>query len=287
MTTLQTPPASAPAPAPAAARAAGIWRQLLADRRFLLVVVVLGLAAAGLNAATQRLKLHFRKLPVPMRQEFGDAMPRVIGNWVQVARDDTLDPETLSALGTDRFLFCSYVNASALGRTPADLQRELVEGKTVMQQKETIHRLSQSHPAAVVQVGLTYYTGKADTVAHVAERCWVGGGFDPMNPATEDWGLGRDLRVRTIGFQSQVYEKEVHLVAYVFHANGHYEPNSLRVRAMLQDLFQRYGYYAKIEMSCPTRDREAATRSIKDLMVQALPYVEQALPDWEHYRALR
>ena len=261
-----------------------VWRQLLGDRRFLAVAVLLAIAAAGLNASVQFLKLHFRKEPVPMRQEFAKAMPEIIGNWVQVARDETLDHDFLVALATDQFLFCSYVDAAAFGQTPQAMRKQLVEGKTLMAQREELGRLMMNKPAAVVQLGLTYYTGKADTVAHVPERCYAGGGYDPVNPGEEPWGLGRELWVRTIGFESQASRQGVS-VAYVFHANGHYEPNSLKVRAALQDLFQRHGYYAKIELSCNTRDSGAATASMKRLLEQALPSIEQALPDWEQYRS--
>jgi hypothetical protein len=259
-----------------------IVRPLAADRRFLAVAVVLFIAAVGLNATVQTLQLHFKKMPVPMRQEFTKALPAIAGDWVQVARDETLDPEMLSALGTDQFLFCSYVNAAKFNRTPEDLRRELVEGKTVQEQRKAMQPYWSKDPAAVVQFTLTYYTGKSDTVAHVAERCYVGSGFDPVESGTQFWDLNRGLSVRAILFKKGSDHQSV---AYTFHANGHYEADSLKVRTALQDLFQRHGYYAKIEMSCPTPSQDAAAESMKSLLASVLPHVELALPDWEQYRS--
>ena len=34
-------------------------------------------------------------------------------------------------------------------------------------------------------------------------------------------------------------------MAYIFQVNGKYENDSVRVRLRLQDLLERYGYYAK------------------------------------------
>src|SRR5947208_2521543 len=82
-------------------------------------------------------------------------------------------------------------------------------------------------------VALTYYTGKADTVAHVPERCYVGEGFDPVNPKTELWKVGeRMLEVRHIQFARRETGGAAD-VAYFFQCNGAYESNSLRVRARL------------------------------------------------------
>lgn len=266
-------------------RPAGMLRRLISDARFVAVALLLAAAAVGLNASVQYLKLHFRKEPVPMRAEFAKVMPEIIDNrWVQVARDETLDHDLLTALGTDQFLFCYYVDAAAFEQTPQSMRKQLVEGRPLLDQRKEVERLSASKPSAVVQLGLTYYTGKADTVAHVPERCYAGGGYDPVDPREEHWGLGRDVSVRTIGFESQASRQHVE-VAYVFHVNGRYEPNSLKVRAALQDLFQRYGYYAKIELSCYSRDTDAAPASMKNLLEKALPHVEQALPDWEKYRS--
>ena len=89
---------------------------------FLLVTVVLLVAAVGLNTSVTALRLHFKKEPVPMRQSFTKAMPYVLGTWVRV-RDDVPEPDILAALAAHDFLFCSYVNAAVLGKKAGDLRR--------------------------------------------------------------------------------------------------------------------------------------------------------------------
>jgi hypothetical protein len=136
----------------------------------------------------------------------------------------------------------------------------------------------------VVQFYLTHYTGKADTVAHVPERCYVGSGFNPKDPQTETWSLGpRNINVRHITFQHQTAVREACDVVYFFHTNGRYESNSLRVRATLQNLRERYGYYTKIELMCGVGDRRISQPVMQEFLTHALPALEQALPDPQQY----
>jgi hypothetical protein len=91
-------------------------------------------------------------------------------------------------------------------------------------------------------------------------------------------------------------------VAYFFHCNGGYEPNPVAVRVKLQNLFERHGYYAKVELMSdePARATALATgaeadakraasatkaqAAMADLLTAALPKVEQCLPDWNEVK---
>ena len=259
--------------------------RLFASRGFLMASIVLLLAAVGLNTSISYLQLHFKKAPVPMRGTFVEKIPEILGKWVQVAREDTLEADMLSALATDQYLFCSYLNSSKLGKTPEAIRKEFA-GKSMKEQKALLTRYRQQEASAVLTVGLTYYTGKADTVAHIPERCYIGDGFDPRELKTEKWGLGRDLDVRYITFESQTTANAPPCnVAYFFHVNGKYTCDSLEVRAELQNLRNRYGYYAKVETMCVHPDREVAARAIQDFLAQVLPKVEAVLPIWSEYRS--
>ncbi len=262
--------------------------QRLFSGRFLAAALILLVAAGGLNFAVRHLELHFKKEPVPMRQSFGAAIPQVIGNWVQIARDDVLDDDLKLALGTDEYLFCFYVDVSKFGLDPVDFQKRHVEGKSYAEQKKSLNEYQGRNPAAVLSLGLTYYTGKADTVAHIPERCYVAEGLEPTNPTTETWNLGngQELPVRHITFEGD--SRRPQNVAYTFHVNGRYEAHSLSVRHDLQNLFARYGYYAKIELNCITRDARGADQawaSMRQFLAEALPEVEKALPEWGLYQS--
>lgn len=258
-------------------------RVALRHRAFVAAAALLIAAAAGLNATVGVLRLHFRKQAVPMRMSFAEAMPAVMGTWVQAAREETLDPDVLDALGTEQYLFCTYVNAAGVGMTVGQLQK-LLGSRSLPEQKAELAKLRRINPAAVVNLGLTYYTGKADTVAHIPERCYIGDGFDILTPpATLRWGLDRDLSVRHIVFESQANQPPCE-VAYFFHVNGHYEADSLRVRSALQSLLQRYGYYAKVELMVVLSSTAMTARSsMQDFLATALPHIEAALPDWRQY----
>ncbi len=259
---------------------------LFASRGFLLVFLVLSLAAIGMNTAISYLQLHFKKSPVPMRGSF-QQIPEVLGSWVQVAREDTLEPDMLSALATDQYLFCAYVNSRKLGKSAEQIRQDFA-GKSLKEQRDVLNGAAyrQRDPSAVLVVALTYYTGKADTVAHIPERCYVGDGFDPEVTEDKEWGLNRGLYVRRIVFRNQGRAQSVpYNVAYFFNVNGKYTCNSLDVRAELQNLFNRYGYYAKVELMCIHPEPEKAEAAMKDFLAPLLPRVESVLPDWSQYKS--
>lgn len=261
---------------------------------FWAAVAVLLVAAVGLNWSVATLRLHFKKEAVPMRLPFSDAdsIPAVLGNWVRVMEDE-LDEEVVKALGAyrekgrdkDDYLFCSYMNATAVGKKVDDLKKEFAE-LPYDKKRQRVLEYGRQYPAAVVRVGLSYYTGKADTVAHIPERCFVAEGYDPLNPSTEKWDLGgRSLEVRSIGFSDQRDRTAGAMcnVAYVFHVNGKFMSDSLAVRRSLQNLFAKYAYYAKVELRSDNTTREASANAMRDLLTVLLPEVEKALPDWDEY----
>ena len=74
-------------------------------------------------------------------------------------------------------------------------------------------------------------------------------------------------------------------MAYFFHANGQYTSDPLGVRLQLQDLTQRYSYYAKIELMTVMRDADASAQIMNDFLAGALPEIERCLPDWKNVTA--
>lgn len=265
-----------------------VWvavRGLFRQSSFLVAVVVLLVAALGLNASVQFLQLHFKKLPVPIRQSFKTGMPEVMGNWVQVGRDEHLNPDVVDALGTTEFLFCHYVNAAALGESPTALAKRFAAMPVEDQKREAL-TIQRNHPSAVLSLGLTYYTGSADTVAHIPERCYLADGYQIEEQGDPVWRIdGRTVESRFLTFENtDRHNAPPCHVAYFFHVNGGYEGNSLKVRGALQNLFARYGYYAKMELRADAISRPDAETVVRDFLTAALPHVEASLPDWSEYR---
>src|SRR5207302_10105380 len=132
-----------------------------------------------------------------------------------------------------------------------------------------------------------YYTGKADTVAHIPERCYTADGYEPTDAKDEKWDLRSKhtpdgkLDVRYISFEDQAGTQRVQKnVAYLFHVNGRYTSDPKEVRLALQNLLRKYGYYAKVEVMIQEKDRDEAGDAMKSFLALALPEVEKCLPDW-------
>ena len=130
-----------------------LWRELLCNRRMVALVLILAVAAVGLNATVQFMRLHFKKESVPMRQRFDQAVPIVLGSWVQVIREEKLEAQIEEALATDQFLLCSYVNAKAIGQSPDALRKRFSDKKTIKEQKAELDKIKADTPAAVLVLG--------------------------------------------------------------------------------------------------------------------------------------
>jgi len=291
-------------------------RQALRQPAFVAVAGILLLAALGLNGVTQLGQLHFRKAPVAQRQSFA-TLPRMLGNWIQISEDEKLDKETQDVLGTDKYIYRDYVNvtlaadyiaAVRAGDAKNDAARqEVVKAvKAELIDKSTAERLAAviavnkdksfadrrramavvqaTHPEGVMNMGLTYYTGMVDTVAHIPDRCYIADGYEPADYTRPLWnvGTGQPLQVRYINFEDQTGTGRVAKnVAYVFHVNGEYKDDPLDVRYTLQSLTQRYGYYAKIELMTIGSQKDKSAAAMADFLAAAKPAIEGCLPDWK------
>ena len=278
---------------------------------FVLVLLVLFLGAVGINAATSAMQLHFRKEAMPLRAPEGlAALPLEVGSWVCVPEVHTVNPDLAHDLGTNQYVFRTYVDTAAVlpgsaSGTPIISRDEVLkmDGLSDRDRWARLTDVRSKNPNAVLSLAVTYYTGKVDTVPHVPDRCYVADGFEPSVYETKEWELGkyptgaeRRVPVRFIDFEDQTArEQQNRCVTYFFHANGEYNDSPLVVRQKLQSLFERYGYFAKIEVMTllpvrqgPTsekaarheQDRQAAAAAMQRFLTAALPPVEKLLPDW-------
>ena len=311
MTEINSAPSSSP------------WKSAFAGRGFLLVVVVLAVAAVGLNAAARGLQLVFKKHPVPLRHRLDDVqagVPREMGPWVSVHQTSTLDEDVQHSLGTRDFVFRTYVDRRIAGKDVVErlvtLGREIdgldEQDKAQLELKRSkqrewygiLRRIQADRPEAVMALAVTFYTGMVDTVAHVPDVCMVADGYQPKNPTKLSVAAGeypdgspRQVEMQFTTFEDQTgHGRVARNVAYLFHCNGGYEPSHVGVRGKLQNLFERHGYYAKVELMTdePARSdvrlakNEAGTAravaAMTDLLSVALPEVERCLPDWDEVK---
>ena len=279
---------------------------------FVVVLVVLGLAAMGLNASVGYLKVTFRKEAVHPARAMKE-LPAAFGPWKQVSLDVPLEADIQSALGTEDYVFRDYVNeqiagpeamdrlnnlqnpespesqavlrdyATALKKTTSELDAAQVLTALDLARKHEVMRLQKSKPQAVVNLAVTYYTGLVDTVAHIPDRCYLADGYQPREYKVEQWPIQKSpIPVRYINFEDQTgFGKQPRSVVYFFNVNGEYTDSSYEVRAALQNLLQRYGYYAKVECMTAMSDRDKSRQVMTEFLTLAMPEIQKLLPDWE------
>jgi hypothetical protein len=306
---------SAPAANPTLSKAG--WgraaRSLLRQPRFLIAASLLLVCAVGFNSLVTAMQLHFRKLPLKLQvkalddKETGiasalpsersarpDLAPDVVGRWVQVGADRPFTADIEKDLGTKMYLSRVYVDRNAVHKTVEEL-RKLDEAAA----NELVGTLRFNHPESVIQLHMTYYTELADTVAHIPDRCYVASGYQPTSydlksgPAEYVDGKQRNVTYRHIKFEKPV-EKSQQYVAYMFHCNGSYTDDPLQVRMRLQNLFETYGYYAKVELlvSDPggrggDEMQKKSVETMNAFLSALLPEVERCLPDWNKVKELK
>lgn len=249
-----------------------------------IVLLTLLLAALGLNAAVQSFQLHFKKLPVALRRDLTQ-LPERLGHWVQVMRDTPFSPEAEHALGTKDYISRWYVDSRLVPAGKLDNIARLSDSD----REKILQDVLQKDPRGAINLHLAYYTGQADTVAHVPERCMVGGGFDPdPNKTTVTSFNLPDTDEKTLDFkyiefqQRERPEYPKRNVAYAFQVNGAYAFDSTGVRVRLQSLTEKYAYYCKIEMmTMLNNNTEGAKATMRDFLSFAIPEIDKCLPDWE------
>lgn len=271
---------------------AGALKKLLRQPSFLVAAGVLLVSAISLNAATAYLQLYFKKSPVEMSQAF-TTIDSHLGHWVQVSKDEKLGEDMEHVLGATHYLYRDYVDDRLV---PADTIKAF-EGKSAAERKGMALQIQRIRPEAVINVGLTYYTGMVDTVAHIPDRCYIADGFEPTHYNVVTWSAfegrpGRDQSdppqdVRYINFEDQIASRQStpRNVAYFFHANGGYTSDPIGVRIRLQDLTQRYAYYSKIELMTQMQDAQVSANVMNDFLKSALPEIERCMPDWKQVTA--
>lgn len=278
-------------------------RRPLRQSSFVVATFVLAVSALTLNAGVEWFQLQFKKQPVALRvKSFSDAaegIPAQLGDWVQVSQDQPLDPDMEANLRSRQYIFRDYVNSRLV--KVSDIAA--IRNDSPAHQHEDLAKLRQyAPPEAFLRIAITYTTGLVDTVAHIPERCYVADGFEPSSweikqaicGAFPD-GKPRNIEFRFIRFEDQSGRNRVACrVGYLFNVNGRYESDPYAVRRRLQNLLERYGYYAKVELmtvaeasdfGTDSHQAEATLAAMKDFLTCALPELERCLPDWQKLHA--
>ncbi|MEM6333511.1 MAG: exosortase/archaeosortase family protein [Planctomycetota bacterium] len=257
-----------------------------------IVTVAFAAALLGSMATAQfttlaTLDARLVKLPVPLRHHLF-MLPNQVGAWEMVRDEPALSKDIIDELGTEDYLTRIY----------ADTQAE------------------PNAPGAFVSLHMAYYTGTPDTVPHVPERCFVGGGFlavaspdvvpvaldSPMYfTETLDDGTSRVVAPSALAKQEVTLpaknfdvtlfqwqggpEEPVSTVIYFFIANNRALATPDAVRAHGFSIQEKYSYYHKVEMRWHrVADPDEAVRLTENFLADALPEIMACLPDWQDVR---
>lgn len=262
-------------------------------------VGVLAGAAATFNVALSAFKISLRKLPITADHGIVTSdIPPQTASWERARDSRGLEipdrrenSEIETTLGTTNYVTRSYVE-----RRPKDPSRPLR-----------------------MELHLAYYTGQIDTVPHVPDRCFVGGGMQvgniigdvPLNLDRSSWRLDesvpegskplyevfvpgeppfggayvrlcRDadhIRLRTMKFLAG---EGVDLYAgYFFIANGGHTPAPDGVRGLAYELTSTYAYYMKVQVTSYTcKSPEEFTAAASSLIGELIGPIMRVTPDW-------
>ena len=257
------------------AASVGLRRQLIGDKHFVICLLIILLAASGLEASIRSLKIHLVKLPAPPRKTLV-SLPTKLGSFKAVAVenpetqtaqiDPVLPEETIHALGTDVYLQRRYTDTQP------------VEGTTDK-----------------LDLFWTYYTGKPVLVPHVPERCQAAVGYTQVGSETFDLELpglglpGDRLTLRASifsGSDPHTGQTRSFAIIYFFVANGEYFDYWVDVRLHLNGIkayfFDKHSYYAFFRLTFPGSTETAqCVATAKKFLKAALPEIIRILPDWK------
>jgi len=236
---------------------------------FLICVLVLAAAGAGMSVTMKKLGIVFKKEPLPLKKSLERLDEKELTPYKVVLKQKIRNPDTLEALGTNDYI--QWVLEDT----------EQAAGSSV---KEFL-------------LFVTYYR-LPDRVPHVPEECWTGGGYQKLGSETVMFKVnnGNDFNAdvpakylvfgpKRKGFW-QAGERIPNL--YFFKVNGQYAGSREEARiALNKNLFGNNSYFCKVELvfnrSSIAPGKEQAVEASEKLLAVILPILEREhWPEWKN-----
>ena len=227
---------------------------------FLICVLVLAIAGAGMSVTMKKLGVVFKKEPLLLKKPLEDLDENGLMPYKVVSKQKIEDPDTLKALGTEDYI------------------------QWVLEDTEQ----AADSPVKECLLFVTYYR-LPDRVPHVPEECWTGGGYQKLGSEaiTLEINNGRDF-VANVPAKYLVFapkksdlwqtgEKIPNL--YFFKVNEQYADGRQEARiALNKNLFGRNSYFSKVELvfnrSPVAPNKEQAIAASEKLLSVVLPILE-------------
>ncbi len=235
------------------------------SHRFWICTGVLALFGGGLPLLGHVFDWHFAKDAVPLKKplmlfDTRQLLPRYSMHRIQPA---PIPDETLESLGTREYFQATLVDET---KRPEDRTR-------------------------CAHVIVTYYTGNPDQVPHVPEECVQAAGYTLLDgrtfdvPAAGVGAPGGAVPIRMLRFDTRRRSHTAFVagespelnIAYFFHASDAYATTRNEVRLRQANPFQRYAYYAKIEIHFTDEAPFARNASREETVAALGPLVERLM----------
>jgi hypothetical protein len=234
-----------------------------AQPAFLLCVVLLAFVAGGMSWVKHYFSLWLEKEPIELRKSLDDLdesklAPFIVEDKIKIQSNDIID-----SLGTKDYLEWVLVDSQA----------------------------EQNGSVGPLLLFMTYY-GKADSVPHVPEECYTGGGYRKVSSVPIEFEItddnpessGRSIPGRYVVFKKANTEiwspRGSFPVLYLFNVNRAYTNTRTEARFILgRNLRSKHSYFSKIEMVFNRTDKppeqEDAIAVCNKLLSVLLPVLEQ------------
>jgi hypothetical protein len=200
---------------------------------FLICIVVLAAAGAGMSTAIDRLGLYLKKEPIPLRKSLDLLDENGLAPY-QVESNNKFkieNEEIIQALGTKEYI--QWI----LEDTDAEV----------------------NSPVKKCLLFITYYD-HPDRVPHVPEECYVGSGFQRLAKDSvilkinNHTGFEREIPAKYLVFGSpnaNIWRNNGKFpVLYFFRINQEYAGSREEARiALNKNLFSKFSYFSKVELA--------------------------------------
>jgi exosortase len=266
---------------------------LLRTPAFIAAMCVMTLSGASMTAGIRYAGIHLKKLAIyPPENRQVASISTETPTWKQIGADKLESAEVLETLGTSNYVSRTFLKKSS----------------------------EKSDKPVALDFHAAYYTGMVDTVPHVPERCFVGGGMQIGN-TTKTVGLTLDASAWTPASVERASERGLFrqrvpnyaregvgtsvilprepgkmqlritefsskngkklFAGYFFIANGGHVSSAEEVRLLAFDLKSDYAYYLKVQFTSSTvGSAEELAAEASSLLGELLPEIMRCVPDW-------
>jgi hypothetical protein len=235
---------------------------------FLICVLVLAAAGAGMSVTMKKLGVVFRKELLPLKKSLENLDEMDLTPYKVVSKEKIENPDILRKLGTEDYI------------------------QWILKDTEQ----ADNSPVKEFLLFVTYYK-LPDRVPHVPEECWTGGGYQKLGSeavtfiVNNDEGFDTNVPAKYLVFAPkktnlwQGGERIPNL--YFFKVNGEYVGSRQEARiALNKNLFGKNSYFCKVELvfnrSSIAPSKGQAVEAGEKLLAVILPILEREhWPDWK------